>query len=48
MLDFELRTKFGDHSIVEIGSVISDDPFRDSIPADEVMLDKSDYHILSD
>ena len=46
MLDFELRIKFNDHSIVDIGSVISDDPFRDVVPADEVMLDKPGYNIL--
>ena len=48
MLDLELHTKFSDHNIVEIGSVISDDPFRDIVPEDEVMLDKLGYHILSD
>ena len=48
MLDFKLRTKFSDHSIVEIGCVTSDDPSRDAIPANKVILDKSGYHSLSD
>ena len=48
ILDFELRTEFNNHDIVEVGSVIGDDPFRDAVPVDEVMLDKSGYNVLSD
>ena len=48
MLDFELHAEFSDHRIVEIGSIIGDDPFRDVVLADEVMLDESGYNILSD
>ena len=48
MLDFELYAEFHNHSIVEIGFVAGDDPFGDTITADEVMLDKSGYNILSD
>ena len=48
MLDLELSAKFSDHSIVEIGSVISDGPFRDTVSANEVMLDELGYNILSD
>ena len=48
MLDLELRTEFRNHRIVEIGFVVSDDPLRDIILADEVMLDKLGYNVLSD
>ena len=48
VLDLELHAEFSDHGIVEVGSVINDDPFRDVVPTDEVMLDKSGYNILSD
>ena len=47
MLNFELRTKFNDHDIVEVGSVDSDNPFRDAVPTYEVMLHKPGYNILS-
>ena len=46
MLDFELRTKFSNYSIIETESVISDEPFRDVVPTDEVMFDKPSYNIL--
>ena len=48
ILDFELSTKFCNHSIVEIDSIVSDDPFGDTIAADEVMFDESGCHILGD
>ena len=48
MLDFELRAESSDHNIVEVSSVVSDNPFGDAIPAYEVMLDKLGYNILSD
>ena len=47
MLDFELRTEFSDHSIVEVDPVVGDDPFRDVVTIDEVILDKSGYNVLS-
>ena len=40
MLDHEHSAKFHNHSIVEIGSVVGDDPFGDTITANKVMLDK--------
>ena len=46
MLDFELSAKLYNHSIVKIGSLVSDDPFRDTVSADEVMLDKTGYNIF--
>ena len=48
MLDFELRAEFNNHGIVEVGSVVSDNPFRDVVSLDEVMLDKPGYNVLSD
>ena len=48
MLDFELSAEFHNHSIVEISSIVSDDPFGDTVTADEVMLDKPGYNVLSD
>ena len=48
MLDFELHTEFSDHSIVEVDSIVSDDPLRDNVLADEVMFDEPGSNILSD
>ena len=48
MLDFELSAKFYNHRIVDIGPIVSDDPFGDTIAADEVMFDESGYNILHD
>ena len=46
MLDLELRVEFNDHGVVELGTIVSDDPLRDSIPTNEVMLDEQGHHIL--
>ena len=46
MLDFELSAKFRSHNIVEIGSIVSYDPFGDTVTTDEVMFDKSGYSVL--
>ena len=48
MLDFKLSAKFGNHSIVEVSPIVGDDPFGDTIAEDEVMFDKSGYHVLGD
>ena len=40
MLDFELRAEFGDYSIVEIGTIIYNDYFWNTIPTDNVMFDE--------
>ena len=48
MIDFELSAKFGNHSIVEVSPIVGDDPFGDTIAADEVMFDESGYHVLGD
>ena len=41
MLNFELRTEFSNHGIVEVGSVFSDDPFRDLVSVDKFILDEA-------
>ena len=46
VLDLELCAKFSDHSVVEIGTIISDDPLRDVVTINEVILNESSYCIL--
>ena len=46
MFDPELCAKFSDHGITKVGVIVSDDPLRDTIPADEVMLDEPGYGVL--
>ena len=46
MLDLELHVEFNDHGIVKVGAIVSDDPLRDTILADEVVLDKPGYDVL--
>src|ERR1043165_6615608 len=46
MLDLELCAEFGDHLVVEIGTVICDNLFGSAIPTDKVMLDESSHNIL--
>ena len=46
VFDFKLRVDFSDHGIVEVGSVVNDNPFGDSVLTYEVMLDKLGYNIL--
>ena len=48
MLDLKLCAKLSDHSIVEVSPIIGDDPFGDTITADEVLCDESGYHVLGD
>ena len=48
MLDLKLSAKLSNYRIVEISPIVGDNPFGDSITADEVVSDKSGYHILCD
>ena len=48
MLNLELLAQGVDHSVVKVCTVVSDDPFGDTVMVDEVMLDKPGYNILSD
>ena len=46
MLNLELLTQGGDHSIVKIRTVIGDDPFGDTVPENKVLLDEAGNNIL--
>ena len=45
MLDLELLTEFGDHS-VEICTIICNDSLGDTISTDKVMLDEPRHNII--
>ena len=47
MLNLELLTKGGDHSIVKVCIVISDDPFWDTVLATKIRFDEAGNNILS-
>ena len=47
MLNLELLTQSGDHSIVKVCTVISDDPFGDTVPTNKLLLDEAGNNILS-
>ena len=46
MFNVELCIEFCDHSVVEIGTIISDDLLGYAIPIDEVMLNEPGHDIL--
>ena len=46
MLNLELSVEFNDHGVVKVGTIVSDDPLRDTIPKDEVMLDELGHDVL--
>ena len=46
VFNFEPHAKFSDHGIVEVGTIVSDDPLRDAILTDEVMLDEKGHDVL--
>ena len=48
MLDSELSAEFRNHSIVEVSSIIGDNPFGDTVTQDEIVLDKPGYNVLGD
>ena len=48
MLNLKQSAKLSDRRIVEVSPIIGDDPFGDTIMADEVVSDESGYHILGD
>ena len=47
IINLELLAQSGDHSIVQICTVVSDNPIGDAVPADEVLLDEAGNNILS-
>ena len=46
MLDLELRVYLGDHSIIDIGTIIRDDSFWNTILINKVMSDESCDNVL--
>ena len=46
MLDLELYAKFNDHSVIEVGTIVSDDSLGDAILTNKIMLDEPGHHIL--
>ena len=46
MLNLELLAQGSDHSVVEICTVVSDDPFGDTIPENEIFIDEMGNNIL--
>ena len=48
MLNLELLAQGGDHSIVKVCTVVSDDPFGDTVPTYKVLLDEVGNNVLSD
>ena len=46
MLDLELLAQCGDHSVVEICTIVNDDPFWDTVPENEILFDESGNNIL--
>ena len=47
MLNLELLTQGGDYSVVEICTIVSDDPLWDTVPANEILIDETGNNILS-
>ena len=46
MLDLELRAEFDDHFVVEVGTIVCDNPFGDVVSTYEIMFDESSHDIL--
>ena len=46
MLNLELLAQSGDHNVIQVCTVVCDDPVGDTIPAYEVLLDEAGNHIL--
>ena len=46
MLDLKLCTELGDHSIIEVGTVICDNSFWDTILTDKIMSDEPCHNVL--
>ena len=48
VFDLELHAEFSDHSVIEISTIVCDNPFGDAILTYKVMLNKHGDNILSD
>ena len=46
MLDIKLHAELGDHDIIEIGTIICNDFFWDTVPTDKVMSDEPGHNVL--
>ena len=46
MLNLELFAQGGNHSVIQVCTVVRDDPVGDTIPAYEVLFDEAGNHIL--
>ena len=46
MMNLKLLAQGGDHSVDEICTIVNDDPFRDTVPANEILFDETDNKIL--
>ena len=46
MMDLELLSQGGDHSIVYIRTIVCDDPIWDTIPTDEILFHEPGYNML--
>ena len=46
VLDLELFTEFGDHRVVEIHAIVSDNYLGDTVMTNQVMLDKPRHNVL--
>ena len=47
VLDLKLHGELCDHSVVQISTIVCDDPFGDALPTDKVMFNEPDDHIFS-
>ena len=48
MLNLELCVELGDHSIIDIGTIICDDSLWNTISSDKILFDESGHNILGD
>src|ERR1051325_9458908 len=46
MLNLELHAEFGDHFVIEVGTVVCDNSFGDAVSTEKIMLDESSHNIL--
>ena len=46
MLNIEIITQLLYHFVVQIRSIVCNDPARDTIAADDLVLDELDHHLL--
>ena len=46
MMNLELLAQGGDHSVVEICTIVYDDSLWDTVPTDEILFDEPSDNIL--